>query len=77
MAARLNEGAGSIQHSRNRVAKFRESFDVLKESLDALAGYAPSEDGELALRRAAEGAGAVAGPSSTGAPPATEAVAAE
>eukprot|EP00959_Pyramimonas_sp_CCMP1952_P147182 3080508-Pyramimonas_sp.AAC.1 len=42
-AARTNTSAGSIQHSRDRVAKFQESFNVLKDSLDVLVGYALSE----------------------------------
>eukprot|EP00959_Pyramimonas_sp_CCMP1952_P416494 8725709-Pyramimonas_sp.AAC.1 len=74
-AARTYRGAGSIQHSRDRVAKIQESFNVLQDSLDVLVGHALSEDGELALRRATTGARI--DKSSTGAPPATEEVAKE
>eukprot|EP00959_Pyramimonas_sp_CCMP1952_P359380 7525144-Pyramimonas_sp.AAC.1 len=33
-AARTNKGAGSIQHSRDRVAKFQEFSNVHEDSLD-------------------------------------------
>eukprot|EP00959_Pyramimonas_sp_CCMP1952_P349940 7331840-Pyramimonas_sp.AAC.1 len=49
-AARANKGLGSIGHASKRVAKFRASFDYIKEGMDVLAGFALSKEGLLALR---------------------------
>ena len=75
--ARSNRGPSSISHGLRRVAKFKECFDEVKINMNVLVGFALSEDGELALRRATVGVGVGIEPSSTGAPPATEEVAAE
>eukprot|EP00959_Pyramimonas_sp_CCMP1952_P346340 7253582-Pyramimonas_sp.AAC.1 len=49
-AARANRGPGSIDHAAKRAAKFRASFDYIKEGMDVLVGFALSEEGLLALR---------------------------
>ena len=76
-AAQQNKGAGSIEHTKKRIEKFRNGMLELKHSLAVLVGFAVSDDGGLALRQATRPTDAGLDPDSAGAPPGTAEVAAE
>ena len=62
---------------QKRIAKFRAGMQELKNSMAVLIGFAHSDDGELALRRATRPPTVPLDPENVGAPPTTAEVADE